>query len=96
MNNTKHYAFRVYGANEYICGRISGIMACICGNDPSQKVGYAVKVVVEQNDEGELTRICGYTLAVDTTPDRFSEFMECIMKLYSELEGFEIKMVYDY
>lgn len=96
MNNTKHYAFRVYGANEYICGRISGIMACMCEDDPSQKVGYPVAAVVEQNEEGELIRICSYTMAVDTTPDRFSEFIECVMKLYSKLDGFKIKMVYDY
>lgn len=67
------------GENEYVEGRISGIMFCLCA-DLAKNKGYVNKVTDK-----------GIILSVMTTPDKYKKFCGVVKELYPYLCEFNYK-----
>lgn len=83
----KIYQTKITGkfvTNNYVLGRISGIMAAICSDDLMTRRGYASYSIIEINEETKEETIVSHTIRVETTAERYERFKEIVEAQYPE------------
>lgn len=82
---TKVYRTKVSGSlitENYVMGRISGVMDAICNEDPTNMLAYASYNIVETNEETKEEAIVAFILTTKTTSDRYERFLAIVKAWY--------------
>lgn len=83
----KIYQTKITGkfvTNDYVLGRISGIMFAICSDDLMIRRGFESYSIVEINGETNETDVISHVMRVETAKDRYEKFKEIVEVQYPE------------
>lgn len=82
----KHYHIYVLGANDFMRGKISGYLDCLCEEDIlDTRKHYAI--INFKQDSLQRNPIL---IQIDTTIDKLEKCINIIKTLYEKVEGFDI------